>query len=112
MVICDKNDGKDKMLVWAKIYSAIFELPGGIHIGNSIDDLLKQYPCKEIDFDPIEDEAYFYITNYSNFKKSYNSLYVFVKSNDKTRPIITDGSTDKSKNFHTNGVVDFFYIHK
>jgi uncharacterized protein YgiM (DUF1202 family) len=111
------NDGKEKVLVWADIYSDIFELPGEIHVGSSIDELLAQYPCKKIDYDEIVGEGCFSIVNYNEFNKAFGSLYVFVKSNDKNKPIITDDTTEyiekgETTKFHKNGKVDFIYIHK
>jgi hypothetical protein len=115
--LCDKMDGKSKIVIWVDIYSNIFKLNGKIGVGDPIDELLNYFPCKEVYYDEMKGEPSFIVTDYYKLNQSFGMVDVVVKSNEKNNPIIIDKTSDFIKNgktnkFHRNGVVDYIYIHK
>jgi len=59
MKICDKNWGKDKVIIWADIYSSIFRLPSNIGVGDAIENFLKKFPCTEVNINYESGKSYF-----------------------------------------------------
>lgn len=116
MRICDKNWGNDKIVVWAAIYSNKFRFPGNIRVGDTIDNFLKKYPCKEINISVEGNHEYFEMQKFFHLNESFNAVSAFVQSNDPNKPIITDEINNilnlKTDKFHTNGIIVSFYIHQ
>lgn len=114
--ICDSNYGKDKTLVWAEIYSDMFELTEGIHVGSSIEDLLAKFPCTGVDYDVERGTAYFNITQISNYKEAFKTIILYVESNDDKSIIAEDFNknipNEKPLKFQKNGKVECILIHK
>lgn len=115
--ICDKNGGKDKIVIWAEIYSNIFKINGSTSIGDPIEKFLKVFPCTEIKYNMMTGEAFFDITSYNELNKSFSNIFVYVKSNDKNKHIIIDETNEyitkgKTNKFHKNGIINKIYIQK
>ncbi len=110
--LSDKNDLTDKTVWMISIASPDITTDGGVHVGMTIQELLKKYPNISLSFD--QDEQDIFAPDELQHGTSNNPdarIFFYVKSNDGTS--LSHVSPDKypTKDFSTNGVVSHILVY-
>ncbi len=113
LVLYDKNDLKDLVVRLIDIYSPELITTDGVHVGMTVDDLLKKYPDTKLDSD-LELRAEFFapqqIQVRTNTGETVIGVYLFVTGKDK-KPLGIDNNYPADK-FSREGTISMINIIK